>query len=54
MTELEYVYEDCSIGFKCPVCGESLIADSQNEKQTCSCGKFEYQLSAKIVFTRWE
>jgi hypothetical protein len=57
-TEIEWKWEDCTAGIVCPVCKDNgmetvLIADSQNEKATCGiCGKFEYQLSAKIVFTR--
>ena len=47
--ELEYDWEDCSIGFHCPVCGELLVADSRDEMQICECGKYRYQLSARII-----
>jgi len=48
--ELKYEWEDCSIGFHCPLCNIILIADSQNEQLTCDCGKFRYQLSALVMF----
>ena len=56
--KIETIWEDASMSFYCPVCrsngkGTDLIADSQHEKQVCRvCGKFEYQLSSKLIFKR--
>ena len=49
--KLKYVWEDCTIGFKCPRCGELLVADSQDGEKECDCGvkyRLDYQLVVDI------
>ena len=42
-----YAWEDCTIGFDCPECGEEVIVDSQNEPYICLCGN-RFYLSARV------
>lgn len=50
MTDIKPIWEDCTIGFECPVCGAQCVADSQNEEMECECGT-KYYLSVKLVIT---
>ena len=47
MVEIEYQWEDCTIGFICPNCGDELVADSQNGEDECDCG-LKYCLTASL------
>ena len=49
MKQAEIEWEDCCIGFKCPKCGESNVADTKDGYEKCECG-IEYALSAKLIF----
>jgi DNA-directed RNA polymerase subunit RPC12/RpoP len=44
---IDYIWEDCSIGFICPHCGADLSVDSQNEPAECDCG-LRYSLTTKL------
>lgn len=48
--EIDYLWEDCTIGFKCPFCQAELVADSQNGIDICNCGKLKYYLKADLLF----
>lgn len=50
---LSYLWEDCSIGFTCPLCGEPCVADSQNEELECpgGCG-LRYVLAVDLKVRR--
>jgi len=43
--DAKIIWEDCSIGFKCPVCENIIVADGSNEELTCDCGKVRYKLN---------
>ncbi len=45
---IKYRWEDCTVGFVCPVCGAELTADSQNGPDECETCGTEYQLVAHI------
>ncbi len=51
MIEIKYRWEDCTMGFICPNCGDELVADSQNGDDKCDCG-LEYCLSASLKINK--
>ena len=46
---IKYLWEDCTVGFICPICGAELVGNSQDGKSKCECG-FKYMLSAKLIW----
>ena len=44
---INYLWEDCTVGFLCPKCGSRLSVDSQNGTEECECG-IKYSLSWKL------
>jgi DNA-directed RNA polymerase subunit RPC12/RpoP len=48
----KYLWNDCTMGFVCPVCGADNSADSQDEERECQggCG-YRYQLVAYLKIT---
>ena len=50
-SEIEYRWNDCSIGFVCPICGAQLVADAENGQCECECGlKYHLETNLKIEY----
>ena len=45
---IEYDWEDCTLGFDCPECGEHLVCDTQDGEEVCDCG-LKYQLCSYLL-----
>jgi len=50
MIEIETIFEDCVIEFKCPYCGQAWKADSKNGIEYCGCG-MAYELKVVLEVT---
>lgn len=34
-----FIWEDCSVGFRCVTCRQEIILDDQGEEKSCECGR---------------